>query len=376
MTVYRRNLSTGTLSVTPAAGNAYALEELFDIAERRNPKRAFLFVSKVLGRHIPVSPAVMRQTYQDLASQIPADLPQPVLFIGMAETAVGLAAGVHQEARKQFSDTVLITSTRHPVDGQLLCEFQESHSHATDHLIYWPKAPEQAALVRQARSLVLIDDEATTGNTFHHLTRALIDAGLDQFERLVTVTLTDWSGNSLAKRQDASLPVEAISLAFGEWDWQPNPDAPLPEMPSVNVTARGSVDITGSQDWGRLGLQDSHCRLSNALSTQAGEKILVLGSSEFIWPPFLLAERLQQDGAEVLFSTTTRSPVSTGLAIESALTFGDNYGLGIPNFAYNLKQQTVDRILLCCETPASSIDPSLIDDLSRIAAQVEIVSYE
>ncbi|TXR27968.1 phosphoribosyltransferase, partial [Ectopseudomonas mendocina] len=30
---------------------------LFGFAERRNPKRAFLFVSKVLGRHIPVRPS-------------------------------------------------------------------------------------------------------------------------------------------------------------------------------------------------------------------------------------------------------------------------------------------------------------------------------
>ncbi len=69
-----------------------SLDDLFDIAERRNPKRAFLFVSKVLGRHIPVPPSVMRQAYRQLASQFPATLTGPVLFIGMAETAVGLGA--------------------------------------------------------------------------------------------------------------------------------------------------------------------------------------------------------------------------------------------------------------------------------------------
>ena len=31
----------------------------FGIAERRNPRRAFLFVSRVLGRHVPVRPSVM-----------------------------------------------------------------------------------------------------------------------------------------------------------------------------------------------------------------------------------------------------------------------------------------------------------------------------
>ena len=67
-TVYRRALSCGTIQVTRARGEM-SLNDLFDIAERHNPKRAFLFVSKVLGRHIPVPPSTMRQAYQRLARQ-------------------------------------------------------------------------------------------------------------------------------------------------------------------------------------------------------------------------------------------------------------------------------------------------------------------
>lgn len=103
--VYRRELSGGTLTVIPNSSNI-PLDSLFDIAERRNPKRAFLFVSKVLGRHIPVSPAAMRNVYRQLAERFPADLPGPVLFIGMAETAVGLAAGVFQELRDTVAEPV------------------------------------------------------------------------------------------------------------------------------------------------------------------------------------------------------------------------------------------------------------------------------
>lgn len=36
--------------------DSYQLEDLLGFAQRINPKRAFLFVSKVLGRHIPVAP--------------------------------------------------------------------------------------------------------------------------------------------------------------------------------------------------------------------------------------------------------------------------------------------------------------------------------
>ena len=40
------------------------VNELFGIAERKNnPKRQFLFVSKILGKHLEVSPQKMQQTY-------------------------------------------------------------------------------------------------------------------------------------------------------------------------------------------------------------------------------------------------------------------------------------------------------------------------
>jgi hypothetical protein len=195
--VYRRTLTSGTISVTRHKGVA-ALESLFDIAERRNPKRAFLFVSKVLGRHIPVSPTIMRSVFRQLSELFPQDLPGPVLFIGMAETAVGLGAGVFDELRERVGDPVYLTSTRHPVDGELLCEFKEAHSHATDHLLYLPADPEMRRRVQQAQTVVLIDDEATTGNTFINLLAALRDdGGLTSLRQVVTVTLTDWSHDAL-----------------------------------------------------------------------------------------------------------------------------------------------------------------------------------
>ncbi|MEM6159611.1 phosphoribosyltransferase domain-containing protein [Erwinia sp. P6884] len=371
--LYQRELSGGTLSVTTASD--LPLETLFDIAERKNPKRAFLFVSKVLGRHIPVSPSTMQETYVQLAEQIPEVLPGPVLFIGMAETAVGMAAGIFRAARQHIAEPVFITSTRHPVDGELLCEFKENHSHATDHLIYQPQDPQLRQRALTARTLVLIDDEATTGNTFINLLQALRSAGLTQIERVVTVTLTDWSGDAL--QQNSPLPVDIVSLVNGRWAWAPRPDAPVPEMPSVNVTARGSWPVSQRQDWGRLGMDETSCNLTTPPVDFAGERILVLGSGEFVWQPFLLAERLEQEGAEVKFSSLTRSPIAPGHAIQSTLAFSDNYGLGIPNFVYNVAHQQFDRIIICVETAPESVCHTLLEALQQsVAPRVEVISYE
>ncbi len=377
--VYQRTLSCGTLTVQPTGGTI-PLDELFDIAERRNPKRAFLFVSKVLGRHIPVSPSVMRSVYQQLAQQFSTELEGPVLFIGMAETAVGLGAGVFDELRSRFSDSVYLTSTRHPIDGELLCEFKENHSHATDHLLYLPDDTELRRRVIQAKTVVLIDDEATTGNTFINLLAALVEpnksegVSLTQIKQVITLTLTDWSGSAITEK--CPLPVQTISLVQGDWDWQADPAAPIPIMPEVNITASGDFPIIGKQSWGRLGMSIPAGDLGAQISTFSGEKLLVLGSGEFVWEPFLLAERMENQGADAKYSSITRSPISTSFAIKSAIAFTDNYGLGIPNYVYNVAHQHFDRILLCVETPKESVDPVLLTALGKVAPIVEVVCYE
>lgn len=118
--------------------DSYELEDLLGFAQRINPKRAFLFVSKVLGRHIPVAPSTMRNAFTDLANLVPSDLPKPILVIGMAETAVGLSAGVHQALQTRYPNALLLNSTRHTQHSDnnsetLLTTFNEDHSHASQH---------------------------------------------------------------------------------------------------------------------------------------------------------------------------------------------------------------------------------------------------
>lgn len=56
------DLSRGRISVTVNHHHPeWKLDDLLSFAERINPKRAFLFVSKVLGKHIPVAPSVMQK---------------------------------------------------------------------------------------------------------------------------------------------------------------------------------------------------------------------------------------------------------------------------------------------------------------------------
>ena len=362
-------LQRGVLSLQPNDNSHWKWQDLLGFAERINPKRAFLFVSKVLGRHIPVSPSIMRHAFTDLAELVPDDLPEPVLVIGMAETAVGLGAGVHQVLQQRYPEAIYVTTTRHPVHGApLLARFLEEHSHAQDQLLYGSPDAELQQQILNSKSIVLVDDEASTGKTFVNLIHALQQAGLNQISHVVTATLADWSSGI----HIADLNCQSVALMTGKWQWR---DAEHPiqiNMPKVDTVAFGAFATLAKPTWGRLPIQDSGAHIR--LAVQPDERILVLGSGEYVWSSFLLAEYLQQQGADVKFSAITRSPIAVGHAIQSALAFSDNYGLGIQNFVYNINPQDYDRVLITVETATHSVAKSLLEALPN-AEVISAVDY-
>ena len=362
-------LQRGVLSLQPNDNSHWKWQDLLGFAERINPKRAFLFVSKVLGRHIPVSPHIMRHAFTDLAKLVPDDLPEPVLVIGMAETAVGLGAGVHQVLQQRYPEAIYVTTTRHPVHGApLLARFLEEHSHAQDQLLYGSPDAELQQQILNSKSIVLVDDEASTGKTFVNLIHALQQAGLNQISHVVTATLADWSSGI----HIADLNCQSVALMTGKWQWR---DAEHPiqiNMPKVDTVAFGAFTTLAQPTWGRLPIQDSGAHIR--LAVQPDERILVLGSGEYVWSSFLLAEYLQQQGADVKFSAITRSPIAVGHAIQSALAFSDNYGLGIQNFVYNINPQDYDRVLITVETTTHSVAKSLLEALPN-AEVISAVDY-
>lgn len=342
-------LDEGLLTIY-SSRSARDLDGLFGVAQRINPKRPFLFVNKTLGRHVPVAPSVMRESYNALAARVPRDLPTPIVFLGMAETAVGLGAGVYRALKNQYPDSLYVTSTRTEIEATPLCTFSEDHSHATEHTIYTPIDPALCDRLSRAKTIVLIDDEATTGNTFLNALNALRPH--TAVEHVVTVTLTDWSQTAVSDRCD--LPVTSVSLLSGQWSWsglpQTHHSVKAVTPPTVSAT-RASVPLS---HWGRTGMDSIPTGFGHNVTTHPGERVLVLGTNEFVFEPFLLAERLESEGAKVLFSATTRSPIQvgdilSGDIIQSKVSFSDPYGNDVPNFVYNALNQLVDRVLICTE---------------------------
>ncbi|MDX3645825.1 phosphoribosyltransferase family protein, partial [Streptomyces sp. MB09-02B] len=162
------------------------LTGLLGLALRRNPKRAHLLVSNVLGKHVPQSPAVVHGHGFALGRRVRellgADGARAAVVLGYAETATGLGHSVADGV----GEAPYLHSTRRPVEGVAQAGgFEESHSHATSHLLL----PEDPTLLAAPGPLVLVDDEFSTGNTVLNTIRALHERY--PRERYVVVALVD-----------------------------------------------------------------------------------------------------------------------------------------------------------------------------------------
>ncbi|MEW2140353.1 phosphoribosyltransferase domain-containing protein [Streptomyces sp. NPDC005409] len=146
------------------------LTELLGLALRRNPKRAHLLVSQVLGKHVPQSPRTVYAAGYGLGERVRAllgaEAAASAVVLGYAETATGLGHCVADG----LGAAPYLHSTRRPVPGvRPAGGFEEAHSHATSHLLL----PEDPRLLAGGGPLVLVDDEFSTGNTVLNTIRDL-----------------------------------------------------------------------------------------------------------------------------------------------------------------------------------------------------------
>ncbi|GGU57050.1 phosphoribosyltransferase [Streptomyces albospinus] len=346
----------GRLGVALSGGDE--LPELLGLALRRNPKRAHLLVSNVLGKHVPQRPDVVHGAGVGLGRRVRALLGDEAaarsVVLGYAETATGLGHSVADG----LGSAPYLHSTRRPVPGvDQVGGFEEEHSHATSHLLL----PEDRELLAGDGPLVLVDDEFSTGRTVLNTIGAL-HAHFPR-DRYVVVALVDMRSAEDRDRlaewaAELGARVDLVSLAAGgvrlpedvlargrelvaAHEGRAAADGPPPAGRGAGAVR---VDLgwpEGLPDGGRHGFTPEHrARLEAGLPAMAARiaehlagarRILVLGNEELMYAPLRLAGALDDrigGGAgdrAVHFSTTTRSPVlavdDPGYAIRTRLAF-------------------------------------------------------
>ncbi|MER6776289.1 MULTISPECIES: phosphoribosyltransferase [unclassified Streptomyces] len=362
------------------------LAELLGLALRRNPKRAHLLVSQVLGKHVPQSPRAVYAAGHGLGERVRAllgDEAAAAVVLGYAETATGLGHCVADG----LGAAPYLHSTRRPVPGvEPAGGFEEAHSHATSHLLL----PQDPKLLAGSGPLVLVDDEFSTGNTVlntirdlharhprrHYVVVALVDmrSPADR-ERLTAFAAEIGARVDLIALASGTVHLPEGVLAKGQALVEEYEDrgagGPAPAPAAAAAPARRIVLDwpAGVPDGGRHGFTPEHRarleaalpalarRLADALGAAPG-RVLVLGNEELMYAPLRLARALEESGAaaEVRFSTTTRSPVlavdDPGYAIRSRLVFpahdapadgpGDRYAYNVAGAGFDTVVAVVD----------------------------------
>lgn len=389
------------------------LNQLFNMAARINKNRSFLFVSKVLGKHIPVEPqraldtgALLAALYQEhllgikhpsysdwvqsVAQHLPTQattgasqtvLPQSHLFIGFAETATALGHAVFEN----FQNAHYIHSTREVLESvRPTFEFQEEHSHATDQICYGKRE-----LFENNDPIVLVDDEITTGKTALNIIEALQEA-YPRTEYTV-LSILDWRTKKHRQQfkeleQRLGIRVRVLSLVSGTIEVNGDPDlTPVKEeVPSIqpeadvrtlkvkpifpyqsteytqSITTSGDVKERSYLSYsGRFGLSSDEQfllegaikRLGTYLSmVRKGKSTLCLGTGEFMYIPMKAASHM---GNDVCYQSTTRSPIHAitreGYAVQNAYQYPSPEDASISHYVYNIPYKQYDEIFVFLE---------------------------
>ncbi|MBT0671474.1 phosphoribosyltransferase domain-containing protein [Novosphingobium profundi] len=366
-------LATGHLKLS--VENGPEIDDYCDFAARANPKRGFLIVSKVLGRHLPARPDAMRSTMADLAQSLPADLPQPIVFLGMAETATALGQGVFAayQALHPSSSSIYLQTARQTVhDAMTIARFEEGHSHATSHLVQVCDA-NLADIVKSARSLVIIDDESSTGNTFVSAAEGILPA-MPMLERIETCCITDWSGGAYLARMPRS--SQRHSILSGSMEWTAGSTMAPPKL-AAGSNGSGTAPAGGMRS--RSGLRRPEASSRPPVNCHPGERILVLGDGEHSYEALLIAEEIETQGGLAAVQSITRTPAILGDAMATVSQFTDAYGSGAPCFLYNILAHEPGRILVASEILDRQIDEgrkAVLELGADIPVEMILCSYQ
>lgn len=378
-------------------------KDLFAVGKRSgNKKRSFLFISKLLGKHLAVNPEIVKASGYALASiKYGFDSREYVdvikgnlelcsysqfaednqLVIGFCETATALGMAV-SNAIKQ---SVYITTTREPIIGiPKILSFEEEHSHATGHSIY-----SNIVNFSDFKKVTLVDDEISTGKTLLNLIEEI--EKISPMDEYNVMTILDWRNQECRKAYDDfcknhDVKINVYSIMQGEILSESNTTYENENVPVImKIAERNNLSVfyknkveteygkteysVFSEKFGISGgsidaveemAYQAGCIISNDMDNEYNKKLLVLGHGENIYVPSRIATVLFRMGYDVQFRTTTLSPVyCDGIYIKDVVSFMDRDN---KYYFYNQKEaeENYDSVIMIGE---NGIMPMLCNNM-------------
>jgi hypothetical protein len=407
--------------------NPYQLpiEELFTMAARINKKRSFLFVSKVLGKHMPIDPnkglltaALLAARFIEKAKNRECNekekllssflLEKPLfcsqsfisknsnpIIIGFAETATALGHAFFD----CFQSANYFHTTREEIPyRESEITFEEEHSHATAHRCYITRE-----MLRNNREIILVDDEMTTGKTALNIIQS-IHSKFPRGEYTV-VSILDWRSEENKHEfkqleKNLGITINVICLLAGHvkvkqvreikerlTDNEQSEKAELTvdflQLSSFFTADPCQDQVPYIQETGRFGLrseanQSIQQKISKAATflkqKRSGEKTLCLGTGEFMYIPMKIASKM---GKGIYYQSTTRSPVfiqdKEGYGARSGIAFANPEDQAISNFVYNIPSCHYDELFIFFER---EVDNKSLESLLRELEKIQLKSVK
>lgn len=390
-----RTFGLAVLDRDDAGGDA--VSELVLPGLRRNPRRAHLLVSTVLGKHIAAPPASVIDAGHRLALCVRSVVDGDVDVLGMAETATGLG---HCVADGLDAALYIHTTRRSAAPERIYAGFQEGHSHATDHTLQ----PSSADLLEHERPLVIVDDEISTGTTALAAIRALHHRRPRSHYVVASLVDVREPEHDVARAEaskELGVRIDHVSLAAGRVSL---PDKLIGEVnalppPALNIALwarRGTsrrVEVSwplSAPEGGRHGfLRADRLALDGALQSSVGQlaeqldrdrPVLVVGHEEFMYLPLRVADWLVTEDYSVRYQSSTRSPAYVHDVADYPLRRGYQFsacepGDDAPRFLYNgwPAEDAVPQLVLMVDSGA---DTARLNESGGIVDVLTGVGYD
>lgn len=295
----------------------YTEKQLVRVAKRENnTKRSYLVVNPLQAKHVPVSPSLALKMFRTLAKQLSDTYAgETLLLIGFAETATAIGAAVANELGCLYMQT-----TREQITGVDYLFFSEAHSHATEQKLVKNDMDIAAGKVER---IIFIEDEVTTGNTIRNIIR-ILHAQYPQIQRYAVASLLNGMNEAaqrtycergialhyLVKTAHDTYPVLANRFTDAGVYRQAMPhDADLSAVQILRVGGYMNARRLVSMPQYAAAVHELYETIASQLDFAANEKILVLGTEEFMYPSLYVASLLEKKGLQVACHATTRSPI-------------------------------------------------------------------